>query len=596
MNKKKLSVVVAGAMLASSLSPVLAEVVSDNYNEYTVNKSNRGILIRDLRNLLNNNLFTDVEGNDAKDGRAYDYRNESIYYVELAESAAADVKGIYLNSKGFNSVAALEAALQNESKTPAGTKVIVKSRGFQEVNGKKYAYAQSDIEGTQPKYETVSQLETVYTTWKNDGNKVTNYPAVYKMMYKAGVLTVTYRKADGETKLATKDYKVGDEVRDFTVEVDKDGEPVGTDFTLVENFKLASKVGGTAKGADIEDILLADVEISDVDAAYEVALSSLYDGLFLTEDGQKLLDTIKEYKAKRSEGYIANVSTQVEDEANGIFSIRIALVNGKTNDKTEIIVKLNNKAQLDLFRKWMYRAKAQVEVLAGDNRYETAVKVAKENASIKDVAVNGNIVLVNGNALVDGLAAAPLAASVWNKADGESLENDNNTKVAPILLTETNSIPKATKEYIRELVGQQQIQHLDKVTVYLVGGETVVSKATEEALKDEKIDVTRIAGEKRQDTNAKVIEKYYNNNTLKQLVVSKDGKGNKSHLIDALTATSLAVKDKAPIVLATNNLSNTQINALEKKAHRDGVYVYQVGIGVARDVVKTIAERIGLAK
>lgn len=54
-----------------------------------------------------------------------------------------------------------------------------------------------------------------------------------------------------------------------------------------------------------------------------------------------------------------------------------------------------------------------------------------------------------------------------------------------------------------------------------------------------------------------------------------------------------ATKD-APIVLATNKLSKAQINALELNAE-NSYALYQVGHGVARDVVKTIAENLGLA-
>ncbi len=56
MNKKRLSVVMAGAMLASSVAPVLAAEVKS----YEVNGSNKGILIRDLRNLLTSKVFENV--------------------------------------------------------------------------------------------------------------------------------------------------------------------------------------------------------------------------------------------------------------------------------------------------------------------------------------------------------------------------------------------------------------------------------------------------------------------------------------------------------------------------------------------------------
>ena len=72
------------------------------------------------------------------------------------------------------------------------------------------------------------------------------------------------------------------------------------------------------------------------------------------------------------------------------------------------------------------------------------------------------------------------------------------------------------------------------------------------------------------------------------------GQNNKSELIDALSAANLASQKDAPVVLATNKLSTAQINALELNA-TDAATLYQVGNGVARDVVKTIAQRLGLA-
>ena len=722
MNKKHLSVVMAGAMLATSVAPVLADTTSENYKEYTVNNSNRGILIKELRKLLTdkNNFFADVEGNNTTSG---DYRGLGVYYVELKNTKNGSWDGIYTGDSTFMSATSLETRLKDMVNVPAGTTITVKSRGFQEVNGKKYAYAQSDVEGTQPVYDAKS-LEKEFTDWRDDTSKVANYPAVYKMEYKAGVLTVTYRKAAEEDKLSTIEYKVGDPSRDFTKAVDKDGEVIGSDFSIINNFKLDAKVGGALKGANIDDVLLAKVTISDVDKAYNTVLSNVYDGLFLTANGQKLFETIKDYHDKMGKnvaGYNLSVPSSINSSANGVYSITIEFTKGVPGGKTvkqTVTISSNNKDQLELYRSWMYNVKVPVQILAGSNRYETAVKVAKENASISDVAENGNIVLVNGNALVDGLAAAPLASSVGNYNQTEGLGH----RQAPILLTDTNGIPKETKAYIKELIGEQKIKNLDKVTVYLVGGEavispavekdlkdlglrvvraggkdreatslevaklmekdtlagynglkiedtfvvgadgeadamsvasvasatkspiivesrhglsnaaieylegyknnsaksatiiggeTVVAKETEKKLIDAKVKVERVAGENRQETNAKVINTYYgvNAKTLNgiypaanpghkfdNVLVSKDGQRNKSELIDALTATSLAVKHNAPIVLGTNKLSNDQINVLELNANRAGVYVYQVGNGVARDVVKTIAERIGLAK
>ena len=695
MNKKRLSVVMAGAMLASSVAPVLAYTISeDGAKDYEVNGSNKGILIRDLRNLLTSKKFANEPANagDVSKGTS-DVRNQSVYKIEvIAKGGTANADNTFYK---LEDVTKLETAIQNATE---GTVVKVYDRGHQENNGKYYHYAVSNIEGTD-KVFTSEELATEFKNWKDDTNKVTNYPAVYKMSLENGVLTVLTRAAESETAHKTLTYKAGDKEVNFKVAIDEKGD-VTNDLASVAGFQVA-KENGTNKDDEINGKLLANVLVSNIDAKYEVKLSDLYDGLLLTENGQKLLDTMKKYDkdSKKDLGYPQkhNVS-DVDTEANGIFSIKILFkYDGK---QEELTIKSNDKAKLEMMQKWLRDRKAQVEVLAGDNRYETAVKIAKENADIKDVAVNGN-------ALVDGLAAAPLAASVWNKKGGQLL-NDNKTKVAPILLTESDSLPKATKAYIRELVGQQEIQHVDKITVYLVGGEavistglerelkdlglrvvraggenreetslevaevmikdgnlskvdmsnafvvgaegeadamsiapvaadkkqpiiveskkglseeaisklngwknatttnntpsvtivggeTVVSKATEEALKEEKINVTRVAGSNRQNTNAEVISRFAPTG-LKQIVISKDGQRNKSELIDALTATSLSVKHNAPVVLGTNKLNINQINAIEKKAKRTGIYVYQVGHGVARDVLKTIADRVGLAK
>ncbi len=678
MNKKRLSVVMAGAMLASSVAPVLAATPS-----YEVNGANKGILIRDLRNLLTSKVYANIAANKT-------YAGESVYEVK--------VDGTYYHDVTEAGIKALEEAIKSADN---GETISVYSRGFAEKNGKYYAYALEDV--LTDRTFTADELKGYALAYN-----INSYPAIKSMDYseKEKTLTVVTRKAEAEDKLVTLTFKEGDKAVDFTKPIDEDGNLINgtweSDWSNLVGFKAFEKTI-TSKDDKIKSEILANITITNADEVINFKLSELYDGLLLTEKGQEILDGAKLCKSDSTDGYTYSVG-QIDSSANGLYTLAINFYdqNATTNKKVKKVVKIttNNQAQLTLFRKWMVDAKAQVEVLAGDNRYETAVKVAKENASIKDVATNGNIVLVNGNALVDGLAAAPLAASVINLDDNGNWWGDND-KVAPILLTESNSLPKATKEYMRELIAAQKVGNLDKVTVYLVGGEavispslerelkdlglrvvraggsnreetslevakliekengeyvenafvvgangeadamsiasvaakkrqpiivestrgiseetieylngykvsngksativggeTVVSKATEETLKSEKIAVDRIAGSNRQNTNAEIINRFAPSG-LKQIVISKDGQKNKSELIDALTATSLAVKHNAPIVLGTNKLNTNQINALEKKAQRTGIYVYQVGHGVARDVLKTIANRVGLAK
>ena len=84
MNKKKLSVVMAGAMLASSVAPVLAAEVTKT----EMSASEAGLLIRKVRETLTSKVFADKaddkdELNILADGT--NLRGKSVYFVTVEE-------------------------------------------------------------------------------------------------------------------------------------------------------------------------------------------------------------------------------------------------------------------------------------------------------------------------------------------------------------------------------------------------------------------------------------------------------------------------------------------------------------------------------
>ena len=169
------------------------------------------------------------------------------------------------------------------------------------------------------------------------------------------------------------------------------------------------------------------------------------------------------------------------------------------------------------------------EEIVGSNRYETAAKVADRMGNYSSA------ILVNGNSIADGLSASGLAGK----------EN------APILLVKTDSIPKET------------LQRLYKVKkVYIIGKENAVSSRVENTLNQSGISVKRIGGSNRVDTS---------------IAVSKEiGSYSKAFLVngfkgeaDAMSVSSVAARDKAPIILTNGNS-----NPINKKS---GVKYYVVG-------------------
>ena len=167
--------------------------------------------------------------------------------------------------------------------------------------------------------------------------------------------------------------------------------------------------------------------------------------------------------------------------------------------------------------------------IVGENRYETAAKVADEMGSYSKA------ILVNGDSIADGLAASGLAGK----------EN------APILLVKKDAIPKET------------LQRLYKVKkVYIIGKENAVSSRVENSLNQSGISTKRLGGENRIDT-ALEVSKEIGSYSKAFLVNGMKGEA------DAMSVASVAAKEKSPIIL-----TNGKDNPTYKKS---GVKYYVIG-------------------
>jgi len=147
--------------------------------------------------------------------------------------------------------------------------------------------------------------------------------------------------------------------------------------------------------------------------------------------------------------------------------------------------------------------------LAGNDRYETAVKIAEMLGNPNEVMI------ATGDDFPDALSVAPAAAKMG----------------IPILLIQPNRIPESVNQYINS-------KSISKA--YIVGDETIVSSSTEKQLP---FLCESIYGIDRYETNHAAITKFQNilNSSMFYVATGED-------YADALTGSVLAAKNDAPLL------------------------------------------------
>lgn len=176
----------------------------------------------------------------------------------------------------------------------------------------------------------------------------------------------------------------------------------------------------------------------------------------------------------------------------------------------------------------------KVDRIKGETREETALAIAKRLDGIKDVS---EIAVVNGTTgLADAVSVAAAAAE----------------KGMPILLANPKKGLSAAEKFIKDEAIKAS---------FIIGGTTALPEKLVSSLPGKQ----RIEGSNRNDTNAKVIEKFYGDKELDNLYLAKDGRDGDTQLIDALAVGALAAKNGAPVLIASKKLSEKQIDVINTK-------------------------------
>ncbi|EGT4597876.1 cell wall-binding protein Cwp10 [Clostridioides difficile] len=204
-------------------------------------------------------------------------------------------------------------------------------------------------------------------------------------------------------------------------------------------------------------------------------------------------------------------------------------------------------------------SKISVQRIGGDTRYQTSINIAKEIDKTNNVS---KLYIGAGDGEADSLSIASLAGK----------------EKTPIVLTQKDGVDNEAEQFIKS----------NKVSnIYFIGGvEKISNKAIEQVGKIANKDISnnRVAGQTRQETNAKVIDKFYSQSKLDGVVVA-----NQDKLIDALAVGPLAAKNNSPVILATNTLDKSQESSLKGK---NSSKLFEVGGGIASSVVDKLKSLI----
>lgn len=163
-----------------------------------------------------------------------------------------------------------------------------------------------------------------------------------------------------------------------------------------------------------------------------------------------------------------------------------------------------------------------VERVQGETRYQTAVQIANSIPNTTEIFITS------------GSESSPDALSIASYAAKNQI---------PILLTESNNLPAAVADYIRN-------KGIKKATI--IGGNVAVTDRVATQIKAAGVvELNRVAGETRYETSIAIAKTY--NYDLSKVFVARG-----EVFIDALPGAALAAQSNSPVILTRLNFLPTE--------------------------------------
>ncbi|MCD2502346.1 CotH kinase family protein [Clostridium sp. NSJ-145] len=200
---------------------------------------------------------------------------------------------------------------------------------------------------------------------------------------------------------------------------------------------------------------------------------------------------------------------------------------------------------------------SNVERLAGVNRYLTSFEIAKY--------IDNNCYSISNIVIANGLG----------EADAMSISSVSGRDRMPVLLVEKDKINNEMYDWLKS----KELQN-----AYIIGGDGVVSEGVLSRINSitkEDISNNRLGGKDRYDTNARVIDRFFDG-YVDSMYLAKG-----LTLVDGLTSGVTAALDGVPVILMDNNLSYEQEQVLQPMST---VRITQVGGGILEDGIQRLLE------
>lgn len=577
--KRNLAVLMAAATVATSVAPVFAAVEPQNMDEATLVAEVEKLLGTKYTNPNESGLGTPV--NDAHEN--------SVYEIKANSKKPDGTQGTSFVSETIKNSNQLKSLIEKAKLVDENVVVNVTDKGHAEVDGKIVAteksaytfYADADFDN-KDKFDVAVELL--------EGKDVDT-----AVIVDSTEKTATIKLIGGtELEIASADY-----VLDFSKPLDKDGNKLDLAQAKVDP-DTAKKVVGfekaeateestkdipsknfaeyvldaskTIKKYDINDLLTKD----GYTAVGAELVNLMTDAQKAGSNGTKVIKNGKEYTVKfansdivksTKDGYEYKVTYTEQETGKDLVTYEV-IVSGLASEQTRLA-----ELKSDIDKKATVKVGNLVKY-AGEDRFATAVQISKgayktdgSSDTTRDEAKA--VVLVGQDAVVDGLAASPLAAK----------------KEAPILLSQKDSVPASTLAEIERTIGKEK-------TIYIVGGENTISKNVEKQLIDDlNAKIVRISGSDRYDTSLEIAEELQSNSN-KAYVVGGNGEA------DAMSIAAVASQTGkiSPIIVTPAD----GLNKATKAYFNDAVAPIDVDViggtsTVSYDVLKDLNDLNGKA-